>query len=311
MRNENQQNMNQNGGQFIPYFLNHKKLSNKEQAKMILDRVRALKKQYPGKKVGITYSANEDQTIKIAETYGNGGYNTGTTGANQAEVIAEIEKLLRTDDYKDCQNTFRIIPVTTILRKTKDNEARINLDLTNAEKFLSDGNIVLGWVNAYGLNNKSNSAVSDNIVGGLYLSPNKVKEYAIGGGIAKLPDVLSSRVQNTFQSFAAEYPADLSNENATFMILYLKHLYRHHGGSDKRAAEIFDKPIADGNAPDLDTIKERLKAREKTHTGFFGTGIGKRIGASEKTLQEIDVLEKKFPQEASDKISGNAEQRLE
>lgn len=120
-----------------------------QQAKQILDKVRALNQQ-GHKQVGITYSANQGQTKLIKSTYGSGKWQTHTSGANQAEVIAAVEQLLTTLEYKNLQTVFRIVPITTIdYQKTNqtalDDDVQQSLD--NASQFIKDGGYLLGWAN--------------------------------------------------------------------------------------------------------------------------------------------------------------------
>lgn len=278
-------------GQAIPFYLDFSKCSNAEQAKIILETVRAIKRQLqennPHIKVGITYSANENQTLKIAETYEDPRlFRTGTTGANQAEVMAEVEKLLDTDAYADCRDVFRIIPITTIpnIPDYHHHSERILKDIQNANEFLSVGNVILLWVNQNGLRDGTSGLLS-----GMHLDPGAVASYAIGGGITSLHEDFSGFIQRKLEDAVTAFcpiSATLSELDKRVVlplsvIPYLKSLYKKHGGSDSRAAVIFQDPI------NLNAVLEKLHEGKAAHTGLFGTGFGRTVGASEKTLAEF------------------------
>jgi hypothetical protein len=273
-------------GQFVPFYLDFSKCSNAEQAVIILESVRAISRQFRGIntdiKVGITYSANERQTGAIAEAYARGDFDTRTTGANQAEVMAEIEKLLRTDAYQDCRPVFRIIPITTIPNLKAHHRARVEEDIKKERQFLQDGNVILGWVNQNGLKPSNPELL---LISGMFLRPDAVHSYAIGGGIAttSFPQALSDLVQNTFLYDTGFFPADsgILPGIEYLKIVHLKLLYKKHGGSDARAAVIFQ------DESNVDAVLEKLREGAAAHTGLFGTGFGRRVGASEKTLAEF------------------------
>lgn len=142
------------------------------QAIFILDQIRQLRLNEPDLIVGLTYSANENQTIRIRDTYLKGGWNTQTSGSNQAMVITAIENQLA-GDYQDLQTAFRILPITTIPTQAEhqSESGRADLlsqDLEAIRQFASQQNhVVLGWQNQH-VNDKAN-----------------LSKYAVGGGVMK------------------------------------------------------------------------------------------------------------------------------
>ena len=124
-------------------------VSTYDQAVKILDEVAKLHaKGY--KQVGITYSANQDQTAAIAKAYGKNQWNTNATagGANQAVVMLQVEELLKTKKYKHLQQVFRIVPITTMRPNTSATNEEVRDSLTAADNFMNgEGNVLLGWQN--------------------------------------------------------------------------------------------------------------------------------------------------------------------
>lgn len=116
--------------------------------------------------VGITYSANWDQTKAIRKVYADGGWNTGTGGSNQAEVMTAMERLEGTAEFSVLQNRMRIVPITTMYYGHFTNgmtmDDVIAEDMAAIHKLITDGWTVLGWINQPG---------SD--------------QFAVGGGVAK------------------------------------------------------------------------------------------------------------------------------
>jgi len=140
-------------GAFVPTRIAYKGKLTREQAKEILERVAYYHFQLGYAKVGITYSANHDQTEKIRKTYEEGGWDTGTDGTNQAAVMREVENLLATKDYKDLQGVFAILPITTCAHsgptgKTTGSWLKQDIDYIN-EFMDAKGGVVLGWQNEY------------------------------------------------------------------------------------------------------------------------------------------------------------------
>lgn len=142
------------------------------QAIFILDQIRQLRLNEPELIIGLTYSANEDQTIRIRETYAKNEWNTQTYGLNQAMVITAIEKQLASD-YQDLQNVFRLLPISTIPTHAEhqSESGRADLlseDLDAIRQFANEPNhVVLGWQNQHA-NDKAYSL-----------------KYAVGGGVMK------------------------------------------------------------------------------------------------------------------------------
>jgi hypothetical protein len=175
-------------GRFIRYFLpfveNGNRLSSREQARRIL--ASASQMLHPGAiGIAITYSANEVQTRTIRETYRRCEWKTGTTGANQAEVMSEMESLLDSE-YPELRFKVRIAPITTLVYTTPRGRAHTELvrhDLDHIEKLIRQGWIVLGWMNQH-----------------------TVPKFAVGGGIVSLPPDLNDMIQSTLERYASTYP---------------------------------------------------------------------------------------------------------
>ena len=179
-------------GEFVNIHLDYQALSSEQQAEKILNRAAEL---VADKAIGvaITYSANYGQTRKIQQVYFAGGWNTETNVANQAAVIYAMESLLA-GSYKHLQGKMRIVPITTL--NAYDNAAAywnqdvlmgiVITDLDRIKIYLEDGWYILGWQNQTTVNNQ--------------ISP-----YAVGGGIANLPDVVSSMIQKRLISYADKY----------------------------------------------------------------------------------------------------------
>jgi hypothetical protein len=163
-------------------------ISSETQAQAILNKLTSLASQgYI--KVGITYSANHQQTEAIRACYtGPGPYLTDTNGSNQADVIEALEDLINTPEHEYLQNIFRILPITTCSytatgRKPTTNEWLYE-DLRAIETFLKhDGNVVLGWQNQITNGN----------------------HYPIGGGVVKLSQPHHHFIQECLSTLHKHY----------------------------------------------------------------------------------------------------------
>ncbi|WP_228019646.1 DUF2281 domain-containing protein [Sphaerospermopsis sp. LEGE 08334] len=171
---------------YLPYSQDGNHISAKSQAEKILQEADTLlKKGSFG--VAIIYSANYDQTKTIRKTYAEGGYKTGTSGANQANVMTEMEKLLDTN-YQHLQGKIRIAPITTMTFLDFDGKDHITVvkdDLAQIQQMLENGWDILGWQNQTTIKSKN--------------------KYAVGGGVAKLSDDISNEIQSTLLSLASQY----------------------------------------------------------------------------------------------------------
>ncbi len=174
-------------GQFIDYYLpfieQGKPLTAQEQATQILTKAtKCIESGCTG--VAITYSANYDQSIRINETYQNGQWQTHTNGANQAQVIFQMEEL-QENQFRNLQSKMRIAPITTLTYSTfggKSHKQVVNDDLENIKRLLDHNWTVLGWINQI-----------------------SAPDYAVGGGIVQLPAELSSMIQKTLKEFSQRY----------------------------------------------------------------------------------------------------------
>lgn len=144
------------------------------------------------KGVGYIYSANYGQTRTIQKTYFGGGWNSNTTGDNQAKLIMAAEKLLADPKYTHLQGLVRIMPISTM--NGYDNPLPIwnddiqtgilNTDLDRIEYYLACGWSILGLQDQF----------SD-----------AHKPYAIGGKIANMSQTVSDFIQQTLIKFSTTY----------------------------------------------------------------------------------------------------------
>lgn len=161
----------------------------KDQAIKILDEVERLHAN-GAQRVGITYSANQDQTDKIIDTYKNGGWKTGTTGSNQASVIAAVEQLLVEQKYQHLQSVYQTVPITTMKysngKALAADDTSVQNSLDHASQFMAEGGVLLGWKN-------------QNIPEGAL---------AIGGGVASQVQTSSQKqmINNWVQSHLSQTP---------------------------------------------------------------------------------------------------------
>lgn len=181
-------------GKFINFELDYSKLTSQQQAEKILKKaMNLITENHKG--VAITYSANYGQTRNIEKTYFAGKWNTKTAGANQAEVISQLESLLQTD-YETLQGTMHILPITTMNAYSQpaspwNDEIQMGIVITDLDRihyYLEDGWCVLGWQNQKTITNAEHP-------------------YAVGGGVAQLPTAVSKKIQSTLIAFSQTYSA--------------------------------------------------------------------------------------------------------
>ena len=179
-------------GKFIDFCLNYDDLSSQQQADHILKK--AIELVHNGAKgAAITYSANYGQTRTIEKVYLANGWYTGTNGANQAQIMSEMEKLLA-NIYQSMQGKLRIAPITTMnaydqpVQPWGDDVLMgiVITDLDRIERYLENDWCVLGWQNQTTINNPT-------------------QPYAAGGGVAKLPATVSKKIQDTLIGYAARF----------------------------------------------------------------------------------------------------------
>jgi len=180
-------------GTFINFYLPYKHASAKDQAESILKKAEELIAK-GGSGVAITYSANYGQTRKIEKVYAAGGWNTGTGGANQAEVISNMEHLLGSS-YQDLQGKMHISPITTMNAydvpvNPWNDDVLLGIVKTDLDRiktsYLEKGWDVLGWQN------------EDKLT--------KNKQYAVGGATSgALPEAVNDAIQNTLGEYAKDY----------------------------------------------------------------------------------------------------------
>jgi hypothetical protein len=138
--------------------------------------------------VAITYSANYGQTVQIGATYSSGGWNTQTSGSNQADVMRQMETLLG-GQYTSLQGKLRIAPITTMTYTDYGGHSQLDVvqsDLDGIKGLLDAGWVILGWQNQ---------------------DSKPHRRYAIGGGVAnKLPPQVDRLIQTTLTQYAHDYP---------------------------------------------------------------------------------------------------------
>ncbi len=137
--------------------------------------------------VAITYSANYNQTVTIHKTYKAGHWNTNTSGANQAAVMQAMESLMG-DKYSLLQRRLQIAPITTMTYSNYGgctHRQVVESDLGYIKFLLDKGWDILGWQNQ-----------------------SSVPGYAVGGGIAKLPQEIDTLIQTTLAKYAVDYASD-------------------------------------------------------------------------------------------------------
>ncbi|WP_299734254.1 hypothetical protein [uncultured Endozoicomonas sp.] len=169
-----------------PIVLDFKKDDNKTQAEKILQQAQTLLQNNPDLSgVAVTYSANHEQTLKIIDTYNKGNWFTGTNGANQADVMREMEKLLETGQFKHLQSKMRIAPITTMQHdgsSATNDEFAISLD--NIKQLTNNNWHILGWQNQL-------------------THRNTVAPFAIGGGVSKaMPADHQRQIQDHLKQLA-------------------------------------------------------------------------------------------------------------
>lgn len=185
-----------NAGTFInfnlPFLQNGAFVPPRDQAAAILRKAgELLAKGAQG--VAITYSANYGQTREIERVYLSGGWNTQTTGLNQAAVIDAMEVLLG-GRYAALQGKMRIAPITTMNAYADPADpwnddvlmGIVTTDLARIKNYLEAGWDVLGWQNQ--------DTVGD-----------PKHPYAVGGGVAQLPPAVADKIQQTLMAYAGIY----------------------------------------------------------------------------------------------------------
>lgn len=176
-------------GCFIEFYLPYRNqygddVSSGDQAVGVLEEAKKLiAKGYSG--TAITYSANYGQTTAIHSTYKSGQWNTQTNGANQAEVMHEMENLLG-NTYSSLQYQIQIAPITTMTYSDyggKSHREVVESDLLHIKSLLENGWVVLGWQNQH-----------------------TRPHYAVGGGVATLSVEIDNLIQSTLAQYAKDFP---------------------------------------------------------------------------------------------------------
>lgn len=194
-------------GAFVPAFIGFQERgkSNRDQAKEILDHVMYYHLKYGYTKVGITYSANNDQTEeqiyrnyfsdldkenkKKHPSYINNKWKlTNVGGTGQAAVMEQVEILLNDNSeenpYRHLRKIFFILPITTCAKPSGEGAVKndwLIRDMANLESFITKGRgLVLGWQNEVA-NQDAN------------------KKYAVGGGMSRLADATAKMEDGTLQ----------------------------------------------------------------------------------------------------------------
>lgn len=194
-------------GKFAPTYIDWVDKTDEEQAIEIL----GLAKVYHAegyKKIGITYSANHEQSMAINKCYQQNKWQTNIRGRNQAAVIAEVERLLLTDKYQHLQNVFQILPISTCARPGGIGAVEMQWlqeELNALDTFITDKNFILGWQDSTSIIRKD--------------SP-----YAVGGGLSKqLTAEQNKLIQDTLiniekkYSIAKDFDIESEKRGSTFI----------------------------------------------------------------------------------------------
>lgn len=176
----------------VPFLKDGRSVPAQSQADAILQKCRELISD-GSQGVAITYSANYGQTREIEKVYFAGGWETKTDGANQAAVMSSMESLLASRDSA-LQGKMRILPITTMnaydspVVPWNDDVLMgiVTTDLDRIQRYLEGGWDVLGWQNQNTVNHPQHP-------------------YAIGGGVAKLPQAVAAKIQTTLMHYAKQY----------------------------------------------------------------------------------------------------------
>ena len=161
-----------NVGLFLDFFLpydSRNRESPRQQAQSMLNMAEAIIHEGNAPGVAITFSANQNQSQKIHDSYRRNQWFTEIEGPNQGEVMRHVETLQRDSaQYIGLQGQVHIAPITTVYNDDQD-DGDINRGVrSDLEKIKSDyldrGWVVLGWQN------------QDSVAQGS-------ARYAIGGGL--------------------------------------------------------------------------------------------------------------------------------
>lgn len=181
-------------GRFINFYLAYqdgsgKTVSSHDQALAIIAEAQELiEGGSPG--VAIIYSANYGQTLMIHKTYGSGGWDTHTDGANQAQVMAAMEAMMG-GEFSSLQRHLEIAPITTMTYSGyggQTHEQVIESDLKHIKSLLDKGWDVLGWQN------------QDSV-------KNPTAPYAVGNSTSgPLPKAINDLIQTALAKYAVDYP---------------------------------------------------------------------------------------------------------
>ena len=180
----------------IPMCISFENASANQQAEQILNyALNLLDKQPELPGIGLTYSANHEQTLKIINCYENGDSETEINGANQANVVYMVEQfLLHHKKYKTLQNKFRIVPISTMNYNTQGTkipctDQEFDVCIRNILDLFKKQWCILGWQNQTTINNKE-------------------QPYAIGGGVAR--DVTPKQHTDKIQKLLKESAISLA-----------------------------------------------------------------------------------------------------
>lgn len=142
--------------------------------------------------VGYLYSANYGQTVTIERTYFTGGWDTGTSGANQAQVVMAVEAFLGTPTYQHLQGILRILPITTMDYNTVPQwNADIHIGIIYTDLKRIENYLMSGW-DVLGIQDQHSDAQ---------------KPYAIGGTIADMGPSENDAIQQGLIALAKNYPS--------------------------------------------------------------------------------------------------------
>ena len=202
------------------------------QAKVIIEKMRQILKENPTLKgCAIIYSANFDQLKQAVQTYKQNGSITGIRGMNQAGVINALEEKIQNED-KDLLGKMNVIPIPTCLKPGGEHEVTDDMtkfSLQNTACYLGSGWAVLGW---------KNQSSGD--------------QYAIGGGVCKLPQSQNDMIQGFFKE--AQKNSDINTWDKSYNLFKAPY----------NLGKAFKTPYCHINKNDLPPVPLQPKLAERT-----------------------------------------------
>ena len=227
----------------------------------------------PSQKIGLTYSANREQTVAINKAGGKIPSDLG--GANQAAVVANIRSLLDKDPtYASLKDSFVLLPISTMQKaggegKAKDSELKAELDSIQA--FHKDPKThTMVWVD-------------------------KDNKPAIGGGVAATAGTFNSAQKSLAQTALSNILASTANKKAA------NNQQATSVATEDSQAELANqsqkkpaKPKASDKKTDKKTNVKKPKSNQKTQDQNSTTAEGDEDDLA-KLLDDLLSMVTNFP----------------